>query len=129
MRDVIGKGLFSNIPIRKGDLIVDFVGEFITKEMGVERDVAGFGGYMISYNVSGTIILDCYNFLDICKASMANCPKNCFDSKLGRMAESNATLSINRYRRKVSLRATKDIGPNIEILWSYGPQYRYPTFS
>ena len=127
MVDVIGKGLFSSISIQKGDIIVDFIGEFITKTVAMKRDEEGFGGYMIAY--TNDIVYDSYNFLSVCKASMANCPRNCYDSNRRCSAEANARLTIDRKRRRLSLRALNDIGPMTEILWNYGVSYRYPTVS
>ena len=126
MLDVIGKGLFSSILIQKGDVIVDFIGEFITATVAKRRDEEGFGGYMIAY--TNDIVLDSYNYLNVCKASMANCPRNCWDSVRRCLADTNAKLTIDRRRRKMSLRAIVDIGPMTEILWNYGNSYRYPTF-
>ena len=102
---------------------LDFIGEFITKAVAINRDESGFGGYMVAY--TNNIVLDCYNYLNVCKASMANCPRNCWSTTSNKMAEANAKLTIDR-RRKVSLRALEDIGPNVEILWNYGSSYRYP---
>ena len=98
MRDVLGKGLFSNIFIRKDDLIADFIGEFITRESAEERDAEGLGGYMIQY--TNDIILDSYNYTHVCKASMANCPRSCYNVKSSSSAVANARLVIDtkRYR-------------------------------
>ena len=106
---------------------VDFIGEFITKTVAMKRDEEGFGGYMIAY--TNDIVYDSYNFLSVCKASMANCPRNCYDSNRRCSAEANARLTIDRRRRRLSLRALVDIGPMTEILWNYGVSYRYPTVS
>ena len=127
MKDVIGKGLFSSILIRKGDIIADFIGEFTTKVLANSRDKEGFGGYMIA--IKNNVVLDCYNYTHICKASMASCPTNCFDRKSRTMAVANAKLTIDHKRRKTSLRALHNIPPNVEILWHYGVNYRYPITS
>jgi hypothetical protein len=123
----IGRGLFSSLPFREGDVIADFVGEYITHEEGRTRDELGKGGYQVYLNVN--YLLDCYPYLDRCKASMANSPYKCKNIVTGAMAVSNCKLSYDLSRKRVRLVATtKDIGPHTEILWNYGQRYhRYPT--
>lgn len=120
----IGKGLFTSITIRKGEIISDFVGEFITEVEGDSRTDAGVGGYQVKYERG--CLLDCYKYLHVCKCSYANSPVNCFDTHTGTNAISNATISIDYKRKKISLKATHDIGPDTEILFNYGPDYIYP---
>jgi hypothetical protein len=100
------------------------VGEFITTRLSDEREAAGFGGYMVNYREG--INLDCYNHLDICKASFANDPRNCINVTTNTAAVANAKLAIDFVRRKVKLVADSDIPPHIEILWDYGENYRFP---
>ena len=81
---------------------------------------------MVAY--TNTVILDSFNYLHVCKASRANCPLKCFNNRTRTMASENAKLVVDRNRRKISLRAIIDIAPHNEILWKYGPQYKYPVF-
>ena len=129
LKDVIGDGLFSSISIKKGDLIADFVGEFITAAEGKKRSINGYKGYMIAY--TNDIVYDCYKYclhLHVCKASKANSPHKCFNINTQQMAVANAKLSINYKTKKLSLKAIKDISPTEEILWDYGSKYDYPKF-
>jgi hypothetical protein len=120
----IGNGLFSMLPLRAGDVIADFVGEYITPAEARNRDDVGKGGYQVYIN--NNCVLDCYGFTDRCKASMANSPYKCKNISTNEMAVANAKLSIDNIRKKTRLIATKDIGPDNEIFWNYGRFYRYP---
>ena len=121
----IGLGLFSYVIIRKGEIISDFVGEFVNDVEAERRITLGFGGYQV--NFCRGVRLDCYNFKHVCKVSFANSPKNCYNTNTGAKAISNAIIVIDSKGKNVYLRAIKDIGPNDEILYDYGPRYEFPV--
>jgi hypothetical protein len=125
--DCIGDGLFTgDMSIRKGEVVAEFVGEFITVAEGKRRDEAGVGGYMVMIR-KNTLLLDCYRFRDQCKASMVNSPRGCIDLDTNLPAVSNVKITYDHRRKKYRLVAIRDIGPDTEVLWDYGTDYRYPT--
>ena len=87
----------------------------------------GLGGYQIRF--SENEYLDCMNFSEsMCMASMSNSPTDCWDKRTKEYAVANSYLSISHKYRRATLKALSDIGPNVEFLWTYGDEYRYPSF-
>ena len=122
--DVIGNGLFTNMLIRKNEIIAEFIGEFITKEEATRRIDQGLGGYMI--RVRSDVVLDSYPYLNVCKASIANSPYQCLDITTNSRAKANAKLVNDTRRRKYRLVSIEEIPPGAEILWDYGKDYKFP---
>ena len=119
--DTVGNGLFTDMRIRKDEVIAEFIGEVIMVEEAEARTRAGCGGNMIE--VRGDRLLDCYNYLDVCKASMANSPRHCINVNTKEKAIANARLVIDTMRKKYKLVCKSDIGLGEEIIWDYGLQY------
>jgi len=113
----IGKGLFTCRPIKANEVIVEFLGEWIDEQQYHSRVEKGCGGYMISLRKG--LYLDCYNFKDICKASMANSVTNAFDISTGRPAKKNCYLKRNKKTNRIFLVSTRNISVDEEILYDY----------
>jgi len=125
----IGNGLFTAKCIRKGQIIAYFMGDIIPtlhNEVLVatkpERD-----GYQVQ--LTKHYILDCYDYKEMCLASMANDYRGCFDYGRNGLATPNATLHcanrkddgfINRY---AYLKASEDIEAWGEVITYYGRNY------
>ena len=120
----IGKGLFSIIQMEKNEVISDFIGEFISKDVAKSRCLEGKGGYQLEG--AQNKIYDCYNFKHICKASMANSPTKCINMNTGSAATANARLVYDRNRYKFRIVCLTTIYPNDEILFNYSKDYVYP---
>ena len=108
-------GLYSLIQIEKGEVICDFIGEFISFEETQRRVDLGRGGYQLQGPANK--VLDCYNFRDVCKASMANSPFKYLNIQTGNPAIVNSKLVYDRNRYKFKLLCTKTIYPNDEIMY------------
>ena len=106
---------------------LESIGEFITKDEAIRRVNNGLGGYMIK--IRNDVVLDTYPYLDLCKASMANCPYKCLNTITNSPAKANAKLVHDNKRRKYRLVSIEEIPPGEEILWDYGKDYKYPSFS
>jgi hypothetical protein len=117
-----GFGLFAAVPKLKGKKVATFIGEFITYSQGDARTNAGFGGYMI--RIREDRLLDCFNYRDICMASLANSPAGARVNPSMKRAKANCTLVVRSDR--AYLVAKRIILPGEEILWSYGNLYVMP---
>jgi len=110
-------GLFTSRPIRAGETIVEFKGEWIDQRQYRIRVEKGQGGYMI--DLGKGIYLDCFPFKDTCKASMANSVENAYDKSTQQRAVRNAYLDKNKHSKRVFLKSTRDIPAHGEILYNY----------
>lgn len=114
-----GKGLFAmskqnEIVFRKGDVIIEYLGEVITKN---ELD-GRYGEYTAPYALQETR----NRYLDsACNrgiASLANRPP------VGQSQMKNAEFVYDQRAKKIYMVSTRDILNGSEILVSYGRQYR-----
>lgn len=131
----IGNGLFSTVPYKPGNHIVNFVGEVI-RDVNIvnEKTAAGRGGYLLGTTGATNMYLDCNTNAKrgLCLASMANCPYRCRNAITGNHnPQANAKLCIyfrTGHDPVWSLKCTTIITAGTELLWSYGPDYQFPTF-
>jgi len=114
----LGKGLFTRHPIKAGETIAEFQGEWIEREEMLKRRSEGKEDYIIGLNKN--LFLDCYNYRDICKASMTNSPVHAFNLATRSIAKANAYIFRNDISKRVFLVANKaDIKPGAEIIYNY----------
>lgn len=112
-----GKGLFTNAPINKGEIIVEYTGEKITWKECEKRNLAleDLNGYF--FFVSKTNCIDAINTLDSL-GRYAN-DANGFTQITG--IRNNAVFEIRK--RKPYLVAKRKIKAGEEIFVSYGKEY------
>ena len=122
----IGSGLFSTILYNANDDIAYFNGELINYEEYQRRTQAGCGGYILQ--ITRSKYLDCYAkyIMGECKASYANCWRDCKDIRSGIKGKHLENAKISIYNDKIRLKATKTIQPHVEIAWDYGDGYLFP---
>ena len=126
---LIGRGLFTAARIPKGHIICEFIGDVISTEennfnvwMNSDRE-----GYQIQ--LSKEFVLDCFDYKDICLASMANDYRDVFDTRRNRMAEMNAELVVVNKRvgeiinRYAYLYCIEDILPGAEVITWYSDEF------
>ena len=114
----IGQGLFSKIAFLPNDLIAEFCGEIISIADYTHRLNAGRGGYGVA--LSNNYVMDCYDYLDACKASRANDYRNLYNAATNRYAIPNASLVIDHVHRICKLVAKRHIPMDEEIFYKYG---------
>jgi len=124
----VGDGLFTRMPINKGDIIAEFLNEWITRTDYEERTEAGKGGYIIKIKEKDKIdrYMDCYNFQHICKASKANSVVRAIDLSSYRKAIENSSMFVRKDSSRVFLKAKSYIPCNGEIMYHYADEYQYP---
>lgn len=106
------KGLFACKEFKKGDMICEYLGEFITNKEYNKRTEEGNGGYGVTV---GHRILDGKNAN--CVAKYANDANGTIKSKF----RNNSTLY--NMRGRVYIYATKRIREGEEIFCAYGKDY------
>jgi hypothetical protein len=125
----IGSGLFAEEVIAKNGTIAQFRGQLVSAADMRLRDAAGRGGYAVA--VSKDWVLDCRDewLRNECQASAANSPRRLWNTHAGKPARANASLCIAHSRHGVlaSLRATRTLRPNDEVLVGYQPSYVFPA--
>lgn len=134
----VGLGLFSCIGYAPGNRLIKFIGIVRTREEYTAREEAGKGGYCL--HLSNDSVLDCYDTRDVCYASHANNASNChtlqasFQDAVAGVdglwaAQNNCKLRVDRTTTPATvwLVATAVIPPHREILFPYGPLYRFPA--
>ncbi len=117
----IGNGLFPTISRSKGDAVVNFVGEIITRHEYNGRVANGYGGYAVQ--MSASEVLDCYNYKASCKASMCNDFHNIIHKIGGAVGFANVNIVVDTKRQSARLVAMKGIPANTEMLTTYGPLF------
>jgi hypothetical protein len=124
----IGLGLFSTISYDIDDQIADFDGEVIDyAEYQRRTNVLHQGGYILQ--ITHSRYLDCHQkcMLGECKASYANCWKDCKDIRRNIRGKDLENAKISICNNKIRLIATKAILPNTEKAWNYGNCYVFPS--
>jgi hypothetical protein len=99
--------------------------EVITTTEKELREERGLGGYTLYLNAG--YCMDSYQIRSSCKASMANDPRDCWDTKRQRRAAPNARLMKVPGKNSFYLRAVDNICINDEICYSYGNSYKFPS--
>ena len=130
----IGRGLFTRVPLQPGDFIVRYIGEIVTNEEMDRRIAEGKGGYSHILPKRPNEQMDCYPFLDICKASMANDYRGLKHKNTGVKARKNARAYYTRAGFPALRVLTRDEGGNVipagaEILTHYGGDYQFPNLT
>ena len=125
----IGRGLFTAARIPKSYIICEFIGDVISKEENAFNVWANSdrAGYQIG--LTKEWILDCFDYKDICLASMANDYRNVFDTRTNQMARMNAELVVVNKRvgeaivRYAYLLAIEDFLPGREVITWYSDEF------
>lgn len=115
-----GKGLFADngtddnsIVFKKNDVILQYFGEFLTRQELNDRYRDGTAPYAISLNNN--------KFVDSAllrsTSSIANTKRN----------NNNSSFSISNSTNSIKIKATKNIRNKQEIFVSYGNQYNFPN--
>ena len=104
----IGKGLFSNIGYRKGDLIAEYVGVWRTQAeyQALCADEPERRAYSLVMSEHSDV-LDCYDHYlrGLCLASFANDPTQCRNIVTGAIAKANCRIVANVKKGIICLRA------------------------
>jgi len=109
-----GKGLFTNVDIKKGTLIIEYKGEILTwKE--VEKMADHRNGYV--FFVYSTHVIDAWNRKSA-KARYANDAQG-----ISRVEGVRNNCEYHVHRRRCYIRALRNIPAGSEILVSYGREY------
>jgi len=109
-----GKGLFTKVPIKKGTLIVEYKGEILTW-----KEVEAMAEYRIGYVffVYNTHVIDAWNY----KRSLARYANDA--RGLVRLPGVNNNCEYHVFRRRVFIRALRDIPAGSELFVAYGSEY------
>jgi len=123
----IGKGLATSKFIKKGEDVVQFIGNLEPNNLLVEAHKP----YCI-YIKQG-YSLDCYQSCkdERCLASLSNCPNKCVvfqDGQPCQDAKANAAVVVTHATGCARLVATRNIHMYEEVLWHYGRGYKYPIY-
>ena len=96
-RQLIGEGLFSHLQYTRGDTIAVFKGQVMSvadydAQCNANPHMAGYG-----VALNNGMRMQCYHvrFNGTCKASVANCAKECVNISTGRNAINNCRLVVN----------------------------------
>lgn len=110
-----GKGLFTKENIKKGELVCEYEGELITWKEAIIRNDKNKGGYV--YYISDKVCIDAFHY------------KKTF----GRYANDAAGLTRIKglrnnsvyfeKKKKVFIKATRNIPAGSEVFVSYGKEY------
>lgn len=113
-RVAIGEGLFSRISYKDNNIIVNFVGDVISRADYEVECKDGRGGYAIHINEG--LVLNCYHKFKAneCLASYANSPEECYVGKTNVEAKANAKLKVNTQNRTKS--RSKRVGGLFSVL-------------
>lgn len=111
-----GLGLFATRPIKKGDAMADYTGDYVAG-----RDGAIGGAYFLNLRMRGGAAID---------AARTNCGDGRWANDArgvrlpnGRKARANGIMAGQAGSRVVKLRATRNIAAGEEIFLSYGAAY------
>ncbi len=110
-----GLGLFTDEPFKKGDTIIEYLGEIITWAEALKRDDKGQGGYV--FYVTSKHCIDAYPQADSL-GKYANDARGF--SKIEGL-KNNAEYETRK--KKAYIVATKNIEPGEEIFVWYGSDY------
>jgi len=101
-RSSAGLGLFADEPIRKGTMVIEYVGEIITN---AEADRRG-GKYL--FNIDSKWTVDGKGRDNIARYINHSCNPNCESSTKG---------------KRIFIHATRDIASGEELCYDYGEEY------
>ena len=110
-----GKGLFTKRDIKKGERIVEYIGEIITEaelDRRAENDIYGYAFY-----INKKRCIDAY-YMPEALARFANDAKG-----LTRIAGVTNNAEYEIWKNRGWIKATKDIKAGAEIFVSYGAEY------
>jgi uncharacterized protein len=110
-----GKGLFTDRDIRKGELVCEYEGERITWAEAEKRNEKERGGYV--YYINAKNCIDAFDYKDTF-GRYANDAAG-----VGRIPGFRNNSTYDVVKKKVYIRATRNIPAGSEIFVSYGPQY------
>lgn len=110
-----GRGLFTDSPIKKGEIIVEYLGEHVDWKTCEKRAQENKGGYVFFFNNKNCI--DAYNTPDAL-ARYANDAKGL--SRIKGLTN-NSVYEIRKKRAYIV--ATKNIPEKSEIFVDYGKEY------
>lgn len=128
----VGRGLFADAAFAKGDYITQFTGEMITRSKADRRPCKRF---MVSFG-HALVIDTCRNFEDVAKRASrgssaygyAQYANHQPDPSLLNAKVDTLVIGPRRtqrtYPNTVWLRATRDINPGDQILYSYGKSFQ-----
>lgn len=103
-RGTHGLGLFTNLPFKKGDLVIEYTGEKITTE---EADKRG-GQYLFEINSTHTI--DGKERHNEARYINHSCAPNCYPE-------------IDAEEKHIFIYAKKSIKPGEELTYDYGKEF------
>ncbi|HTL82819.1 MAG TPA: SET domain-containing protein [Bacteroidia bacterium] len=116
-----GKGLFTTSRIRKGDVIVEYLGERITWKQALRRYKGREEELLYIFEINEQNCIDAHAFPHALAAyaNDANGTKHLGGKK--HSFRNNCEYDVIKGRPYIV--ATKDIGPNSEIFVDYGEEY------
>lgn len=110
-----GKGLFTDTPIKKGELIIEYEGEIITWAEVMKRSENGRGGY--AFYITNKKCVDAYDHPE----ALARYANDARGLTRADGLKNNAIYSI--HKGKPYIEATRNIKAGEEIFVYYGPDY------
>jgi uncharacterized protein len=110
-----GLGLFTDEPFKKGDTVIEYLGEIITWAEALKRDEKGKGGYV--FFVNNKHCIDAYPQID-------SLGKYANDAKgFSRIEGLKNNAEYQTSKKRAYIIATKAINAGDEIFVSYGSDY------
>lgn len=110
-----GLGLFTDTPIKKGETVVEYLGEIITWAEGLKRDEKGTGGYV--FYVTSKHCIDAYPQPD-------SLGKYANDARgFGRVEGLKNNCVYETRKKRAFIVATRSIQADEEIFVWYGADY------
>jgi SET domain-containing protein len=116
-----GKGLFTTSRIRKNDVIVPYEGEVITWKQAQKRYKGREEELLYVFHISDDHCIDAHPFPEAL-AAYAN-DANGTKALTGKTARLKNNCEYRVIKKKPYIVATKNIGPNSEVLVDYGDEY------
>lgn len=110
-----GKGLFTDAPIKKGEIVIEYLGEVVPWKVCEKRAQEDKGGYVFYFNRNYCI--DAYNTPEA-MARYANDARG-----LSRVKGLNNNCVYEIRKKRAYIVATKNIAPKSEIFVDYGKEY------
>lgn len=110
-----GKGLFTTKDIKKGEIICEYEGEIITWNEAIRRNDEGINGYV--YYISERVCVDAY----YAKKTFGRYANDAAGLTRKKGARNNSVY--HEAKRKVFIKATRNIRAGEEIFVSYGRSY------
>lgn len=110
-----GKGLFTTKDIKKGEIICEYEGEIITWKEAIRRNDEGINGYV--YYISEMVCVDAY----YAKKTFGRYANDAAGLTRKKGVRNNSVY--HEVKRKVFIKATRNIRAGEEIFVSYGRSY------